>query len=132
MYVSPPLPPSLLLSLPPIHTHPARSCLQLVGGLPGGVEQQGGGREGVWEQLPDRSQLLNHFLMVYSGRRQCHKMCASPALRLVHNMTQGLALRCVEQFYCKHAATQCNARIDQNPILAYALVSRHNLAFVIL
>ena len=42
-------------------------------------------------------------------------------------MTQGLVvLRCIAQSYCKHAATQRNARIDQKPILAYALASRHN------
>ena len=37
-----------------------------------------------------------------------------------------VALRCVAQSYCKHAATQRNARVDQKPILVYALASRRN------
>ena len=35
-------------------------------------------------------------------------------------------LCCVVQSYCQHAATQRNARIDQKPIIAYALVSQRN------
>ena len=34
-----------------------------------------------------------------------------------------IVLRYVAQSYCKHAATQHNARIDQKPILAYMLAS---------
>ena len=42
-----------------------------------------------------------------------------------------VVLRCIAQSCCKHAATQCNARIDQKPILAY-MPRRNARPYVIL
>ena len=44
-------------------------------------------------------------------------------LKLVHKTKQGLALRCVGMHALTLAATQPNARIDSNPILAFPRVA---------
>ena len=81
---------------------------------------------GLLDNLPHGDLILADrvFAIQDSTKLYCAEVKLPPLTReknsyisLVHNITQGLALRCIAQSYCEHAAvpytrysTQCNAR----------------------